>query len=189
MPGFATQSLSPPVQQDTNSWDYDIDPITGFISYKRFDSFDSTRKIEFLKHFRLTLNMSKAAEISGTNRMTIQFHVDRDRKFARAVTQTKLGIADELTETAKNVALKPEGVRDRWSLIERLNPDEYGKKEPVSQTEIKIILDGKMLEEYSTRQQSIEAELVDPPSSLQLDSQILNSVSTVHSTDDTTETQ
>ena len=155
------QDNTVPSTQD-NSWDFDIDPITGFMSYKRFDSFDATRKLEFLKHFRNTLNMSKAAEISGTNRMTIQFHMERDRKFARAVTQTKLGISDDLVETARNVALKPEGVRDRWSLIERLNPEEYGKKEQSSQTEIKITLDGKMLDYYKQRQEVIDTEIVPP---------------------------
>jgi hypothetical protein len=144
--------------------DHEVDPITGFITYKRFDAFNAPKKLIFLTHYRKTLNMTKASELCGTNRMTVMYHFERDRAFAKAVMQCKLGVADELVETAREVALKDEGVRDRWSLIERLNPDEYGKKDAHSTTEIKITLDGKLLEDAAIRAQALDTSLADDSS-------------------------
>jgi len=138
----------------------EIDPVTGFLSYNRMDSFNVTKKVEFLRLYRQNLNMTKSAELVGTMRQTVMDHMQRDRAFAKAVIQAKLGSADELVETARDVAKKPEGVRDRWALIERLNPEEFGKKNETAPTEINVILDGKFLENLDVKQRAIDAEIV-----------------------------
>lgn len=144
----------------SNPEDFDIDPTTGFISYNRIDAFSVTKKVEFLRLYRQNLNMTKSAEMVGSLRQTIMDHMRRDKLFAQAVTQAKLGIGDQLVDKAREVALTDEGVRDRWSLIERLNPEEYGKKEQAGNAQIVINIDGKTLAKYEAEQQSIDAEII-----------------------------
>jgi hypothetical protein len=139
----------------------DIDPTTGFISFSRGDTFSAARKVEFLRIFRMNLNMTEAAESVGTGRSTVVDHMDRDVSFRRAVNAAKLGVADILVSKARQVAMKDEGVRDRWSLIEKLNPDEYGKKEQNNNQPILISIDGKMLDNLIAKQNAIDAEVLE----------------------------
>ena len=150
-------SIPPSIRQPQES---DIDPTTGFISYDRIDAFSVTKKVEFLRLYRQNLNMTKSAELVGSMRQTVMDHMGRDKAFAQAVMQAKLSISDRLAETALDVALKPEGVRDRWSIMERANPDEWGRKEQISQTEIKISLDVKEIDSLKAHMQAIDAEIV-----------------------------
>src|SRR6266850_2739777 len=138
----------------------DIDPTTGFISYDRIDAFSVTKKVEFLRLYRQNLNMTKSAEMVGSLRQTVMDHMNRDRNFAKAVHQAKLGISDELVEKSRKIALKDEGVRDRWSLIERLNPDEYGRKNQDFPPQIVINVDGKLMQNYNQEQKVIDTEII-----------------------------
>ena len=103
--------------------------------------------------------MTEAAESVGVGRTTVVSHIANDPTFARAVNASKLGIADCLVGVAIDNAKSPEGVRDRWSLIERLNPTEFGKVEQ-SPTEITITIDGNKLTSSLAQANALEAEVV-----------------------------
>lgn len=145
-------TLPPPQQSE-------IDKTTGFLEFNRHDAFSASHKVEFLKRYRETLNMSEAAESVGFHRATIMHHIDSDRAFAGAVAQAKMAIADELVHVAQRVARKDEGVRDRWNLIERMNPTEFGKADSAPPT-VNIVIDGKVLENAQTQANAIEAEVL-----------------------------
>ncbi len=136
-----------------------LDKSTGFVETNRVDAFDAERKFKFVKLFREIFNITKCCEIIGINRMTFMHHREHDPAFKSAIYENKEVVCDNLEETAYKTALKAEGVRDRWRILETYRPDVWGKQDQQNHS-ITINIDGSLLSHFKAKSEALEAEIV-----------------------------
>jgi len=130
------------------------DPTTGFITADQANAFSASKKVEFLRVYRANLNKTAGAESVGITVTTINEHLEFDKVFQRAFNEAKMSVQDRLVHKATEFAQKPQNVRDRWELINRIG-GEWAAKQDGNQINIQINVDGEAHTEVERRKQML----------------------------------
>ena len=136
-----------------------VDESTGFVESNYINSFDASRKVKFVELYQDSHNVRLCCRTIGINRQTFAHHYDHDEAFRKAILEAREGVCDDLEQTAVMTAKTPEGVRDRWRILETYRPEVWAKKD-TNTPQIVINLDARALEAFETKEKAIEAQIV-----------------------------